>query len=66
MKKLITKEQLINIGNELASGWGAQLIDFEVEKGGNVVTFYMVEYGEHFYSKLTLKEIVTDYRYLLD
>jgi len=60
----ITKIQVIKIGMELASSWGARYLNFKVEDE-NKITFYMEEHGEHFYSTLTLDEIVKDYKHIL-
>ena len=55
MKKKYTREELMRIGQEVASGWGACCIDYKEEKDG--VVFYCNEFGENFTTKLTYEEL---------
>lgn len=50
-----TIKELEKIGQNVASLWGAECLDFEIK--GNEVTFKCIEYGEIFITTLTGTEL---------
>ena len=61
-------EDLLEIGNDVASGWGRDCFDVELdvdEKDNKtpIVRFMCYEHGESFYTELTYEEIKRTYKY---
>ena len=52
-----TKQQLVKLGQSIASGWGALLEDIEVDNQNKKVNFFCDERGEKFYVSLSFGEI---------
>lgn len=55
MKTNYTKKELMEIGQNVASGWGACCIDCKTDENG--VIFYCNEFGENFTTYLTYEEL---------
>jgi len=61
----ITKEQLLNVGNEVASIYGAVCVGYHLDKNNEVV-FECNECGDEFETTpMSLAEIVKEYNYCL-
>jgi len=58
-KKLSKEHQdnLVHIGNNVASLWGASCYDIKPNDKEEVVVFYCVEHGEHFIAKVPYNEL---------
>lgn len=57
-----SKEDLMRIGKEVASGWGGVCLDVKVNS--KLVEFMCAEHGEHFTTELTWEEL-KEYEYAL-
>lgn len=57
----MTEKQLLRIGNNVASSWGAYCESVEKLQNGNY-RFFCNEYGEHFYTDLEPAELA-EYNY---
>ena len=57
----MTEKQLLRIGNNVASSWGAYCESVEKLQNGNY-RFFCNEYGEHFYTDLEPGELA-EYNY---
>lgn len=62
-KEGFTKEKLLKIGQEVASGWGA--VCTGVKTFPKCVQFNCNEFGEKFTTTLTYEEIKEEYAYML-
>ncbi len=51
------KEQLLQIGNELASLWGGACYDYKISRKNKEVVFDCIEHGEKFVTSLSFSEI---------
>ena len=55
--KTITRDMILNVGYGIAMSWGAEFLDYKINKEQQEIIFYCIEHGEHFYSTLTFKEV---------
>lgn len=58
---MITSKFIFDAGREIASMWGADLMDIKVDKEKRTITYYCIEYGERFYSTITFRDLIDDY-----
>ena len=66
MAKTKTCEQiqkLLEIGTDVASLWGAECYDVEIDKKEKSVTFMCIEAGEEFVTEMSFDEIKEEYGY---
>lgn len=52
-----TDSQLHQIGNQVASLWGASCYDYKLDRKEEAVLFYCIEYGEKFIAKTCFSEL---------
>lgn len=66
-KKKLTNGQLRNVGKEVASFWGGELIEAEDISTSEKIMyqFLCVEHGDEFYTELSLDDILKNYSYVL-
>lgn len=57
-----SKEQLLNIGSNVASLWGAECYDCEVDEKAKEVIFHCIEHGEQFVTTLKFIDL-KEYNY---
>ena len=57
---------LLNIGNEIASLWGASCYDYEIDLKNKKVIFDCVEAGEFFITDITFDELKRDYDFNIE
>ena len=62
--KKYTKEQLMKIGEEVASLWGASCYSYKVNKKEKLVCYDCIEHGEKFVANVSFGEL-GDYDYIL-
>lgn len=62
-KESFTTEELMNVGQEVASLWGAECYDFSKEE--DVYVFFCIEHGERFICRMTHEEILENYKHCL-
>jgi hypothetical protein len=51
------REQLLQIGNELASLWGGSCYDYRISQKDKEVEFRCIEHGEKFVTSMSFSEI---------
>ena len=52
-----TREEVMRIGNEIASIWGGRCLSCEKDDKKRVVTFHCIEHGERFPTTVTYDEL---------
>ena len=52
-----TDSHLCQIGNNVASLWGASCYDYKLDRKEEAVLFYCIEYGERFIAKTSFAEL---------
>lgn len=57
------REKILEIGNELASIWGAACKDARINNVDKSVIFQCVENGEYFETKISFEELEEEYGY---
>jgi hypothetical protein len=50
------KTQLMKYGREIASLWGGECVDYEIDKENKVIIFICIEHGEDFVTSITFDE----------
>ena len=53
--------KLLAIGNDVASLWGGNCYDFEIDNDGKQVVFHCVEHGEFFVTTISFDELRAEY-----
>ena len=56
-------KELLKVGTEVASLWGAECYDYKIVKENKEVIFYCIEAGEKFTTSVTFQELKSDYGY---
>lgn len=59
----VIREKFLEIGNELASIWGAACKDARINNVDKSVIFQCVENGEYFETKISFEELEEEYGY---
>lgn len=60
-KKIDIEKKLLEIGNDVASLWGASCYDFKINKAAQKVEFICIEAGEDFETDMSYEDIKEEY-----
>ena len=56
-------KELLKIGMEVASLWGAECYDYKVIKENKEIVFYCIEAGEKFTTSVSFQDLKSEYKY---
>ena len=56
-------KELLKVGTEVASLWGAECYGYKIIKENEEIVFYCIEAGEKFTTSVTFQELKSDYGY---
>ena len=59
----VLREKFLEIGNELASIWGAVCKNIYINNADKSVVFQCIENGEYFETKISFEELEEEYGY---
>jgi hypothetical protein len=56
-------KELLKIGIEVASLWGAECYNYKVIKENKEIVFYCIEAGEKFTTSVSFEDLKSEYNY---